>query len=102
MADVEPLRALRYDLRVVGSLAEVIAPPYDVIDPAQRERLAARSPFNVVAIDLPQGRDPYETAAEQLQEWRLTGAVVKDPEPALWRCARTTPAPAATRSPARA
>ncbi|TMK40898.1 MAG: DUF1015 domain-containing protein [Actinobacteria bacterium] len=84
MADVEPLRALRYDLRVVGSLAEVIAPPYDVIDPAQRERLAARSPFNVVAIDLPQGRDPYETAAEQLQEWRLTGAVVKDPEPALW------------------
>jgi uncharacterized protein (DUF1015 family) len=84
MADVEPLRALHYDLRAVGSLADVIAPPYDVIDPAQRELLAARSPFNVVNIDLPQGRSPYDSAAEQLQEWRLSGAVVTDPEPALW------------------
>ena len=36
MADVQPFRALRYDLGVVGSLQSVIAPPYDVIDPEQR------------------------------------------------------------------
>ncbi len=32
----------------------VIAPPYDVIDPEQRARLAARSSHNVVNIDLPE------------------------------------------------
>jgi hypothetical protein len=32
VADILPLRALHYDLGVVGSLADVVAPPYDVID----------------------------------------------------------------------
>ena len=55
MADVEPLQALHYDLAQVGGLQPVAAPPYDVIDAAQRaELLVARSPYNVVEIDLPQ------------------------------------------------
>src|SRR5919109_887490 len=61
MADVQPLRTLRYEPAAVGSLEAVIAPPYDVIDDRQRAELAARSPFNVVEIDLPRpnGGDPY-------------------------------------------
>src|SRR4051812_50032618 len=54
MADVQPLRALHYDLARVGGLQPVAAPPYDVIDAAQRAELVARSPYNVVEIDLPQ------------------------------------------------
>jgi uncharacterized protein (DUF1015 family) len=84
MADVQPLRALHYDLARVGSLTEVAAPPYDVIDPEQRARLAARSPYNVVRIDLPEGEDPYAEAARTLERWRQEGAVVRDDEPALW------------------
>jgi uncharacterized protein (DUF1015 family) len=85
MADVQPLRALHYDLATVGSLGEVAAPPYDVIDPAQRAGLAARSPYNVVRIDLPDGEpDPYANAAATLDRWRAEGAVVLDPESALW------------------
>ena len=85
MADVQPLRALHYDLATVGSLGEVAAPPYDVIDPEQRAGLAARSPYNVVRIDLPEGEpDPYANAAATLERWREEGAVVLDPEPALW------------------
>ena len=53
MADVQPLRALHYDLAKVGSLGDVAAPPYDVIDPEQRRLLAERSPYNVVRVDLP-------------------------------------------------
>ena len=56
MAEVLPLQALHYDLEKVGSLADVVAPPYDVIDDEQREQLVARSPYNVVELDLP--RDP--------------------------------------------
>jgi uncharacterized protein (DUF1015 family) len=84
MADVEPLRALHYDPDRTGGLQEVLAPPYDVIEPEQRAQLAARSPYNVVRIDLPTGESPYEEAAAQLTRWRTDGVIVRDDEPALW------------------
>jgi uncharacterized protein (DUF1015 family) len=88
MADVQPLRALHYNPAVTGSLANVVAPPYDVIDAEQRAGLIARSPYNVVAVDLPQGepggRDPYDSASELFETWQLQGALVRDSEPALW------------------
>jgi uncharacterized protein (DUF1015 family) len=85
MAEIQPLRALHYDLAKVGSLADVTAPPYDVIDPRQRAELIARSPYNVVAIDLPEGEpDRYATAAALLESWQLEGAIVRDEAPAIW------------------
>ncbi|HZH23732.1 MAG TPA: DUF1015 domain-containing protein [Solirubrobacteraceae bacterium] len=87
MADITPMHALHYDLDRTGGLAPVTAPPYDVIDREQRERLLARSPHNVVAVDLPRdpsGGDPYAHAAATLRAWRDEGIVVADPEPALW------------------
>ncbi|MDX6697315.1 MAG: hypothetical protein QOE65_712 [Solirubrobacteraceae bacterium] len=94
MADVQPLRALHYDLSRVGPLGDVVAPPYDVIDPEQRAALAARSRYNVVHIDLPEaGGDPYEAAARQFDGWRREGAVVQDPEPALWALTQAYDAP---------
>ena len=93
MADVQPLRALHYDQAVAGPLQDLVAPPYDVIDPPAREALQARSPHNVVAIDLPQGDDPYATAAETLRAWMDEGAVVRDPEPAIWALVQDYTAP---------
>jgi uncharacterized protein (DUF1015 family) len=85
MADVQPLRALHYDLAKVGSLDAVAAPPYDVIDPEQRAQLAGRSPYNVVRVDLPEGEpDAYAEAAKTFARWQEEGAVVRDDEPALW------------------
>jgi uncharacterized protein (DUF1015 family) len=102
MADVRPLHALHYDLSVVGTLGDVVAPPYDVIDAAQRAALITRSPFNVVAVDLPRAptagkggadgqesdgserADPYRAAGELFESWQLQGAVVRDSEPAVW------------------
>ncbi|MBA2256577.1 MAG: DUF1015 domain-containing protein [Thermoleophilaceae bacterium] len=86
MADVQPLRALRYDLRAVGSLDAVVAPPYDVIDDAMRAELVARSPLNVVEVDLPRGDgvDPYLHAQTTLEAWSQQGIVVRDREPAIW------------------
>ena len=95
MAEVLPINALRYDLDAVGSLQDVVAPPYDVIDAAMRAELLARSPYNAVAIDLPkpygetgpQGAgegDPYKGAAKAIEAWQSAGALVKDTEPAIW------------------
>src|SRR5882724_11330651 len=84
MADVQPLRALHYDQSAAGPLQDLVAPPYDVIDPDQRAALAARSPHNAVRIDLPDGDEPYANAASLLSDWQAEGAVVRDATPAIW------------------
>jgi uncharacterized protein (DUF1015 family) len=84
MADIEPLRALHYDIKKAGPLSDLVSPPYDVIDSAARAELASRSPYNVVNVDLPIGDDPYAAAAARFADWREEGVVVRDGEPALW------------------
>jgi uncharacterized protein (DUF1015 family) len=87
VAAIAPFRALHYDVARTGGLAPVVAPPYDVVDDAERAALLARSPHNVIAIDVPRdpaGGDPYAHAAATLAEWIADGVVVRDDEPALW------------------
>jgi uncharacterized protein (DUF1015 family) len=94
MADVRPIHATHYDLAVVGSLDQVAAPPYDVIDAQQRTELLEHSRYNAVAIDLPKPYgetgpqqtegDPYARAAATMDAWREAGALVADAEPTIW------------------
>jgi uncharacterized protein (DUF1015 family) len=81
MAQIRPLRALHY---APDDLQDAVAPPYDVIDDALRADLESRSPHNVVAIDLPQGDDPYGAAAATFTQWQEEGVLQRDDEPALW------------------
>ena len=101
MAEVRPLTALHYNLAAIPSLAAVVAPPYDVINAERRAELVARSPFNVVELDLPQapeGGDPYQHAAETLEEWTLEDIVTSDREPALWALTQEYTAPDGSRA----
>lgn len=91
MPEIRAFRALRYNRDAVPDLARVVAPPYDVISPAQRAVLAARDPRNVVAIDLPvdvpgatDPDDKYRAAARTFAGWRSDGTLAKDPRPALY------------------
>jgi uncharacterized protein (DUF1015 family) len=95
MAEVQPLRTLRYEPAVVGALDDVIAPPYDVIDDELRAELAARSPYNVVEIDLPRanGGDPYAHARETMADWRSSGVLVREEEPTVWALEQAYSAP---------
>ncbi len=80
MADVRPFRAAHYDPERV-TIADVTAPPYDVIDEAGRAKLLERSSNNVVELDLPRAAgdaDPYEHAAELLEAWLGEGLIVQD------------------------
>ncbi|MBX3027301.1 DUF1015 domain-containing protein [bacterium] len=84
MIEFRPFRALHYDANVAGPLADVIAPPYDVIDAAELERLYARSPLNVVRLILNTAPDRYAASAAALEDWRARGVLVQDREPALY------------------
>ena len=71
MAEIRAFRGLRYDETLAGPLGDLICPPYDVIDDADRERLVERSPFNFVRVELPRpDGDPYAAAAGTLSGWR--------------------------------
>ncbi len=79
MAEFRSFAGLRFNPEKV-ELSAVLAPPYDVIKGAMRDELIARSPHNVVGVELPEGEDDtkYQTAARLLQEWREQGVVVRD------------------------
>jgi uncharacterized protein (DUF1015 family) len=80
---VEPFRGERYAPAV--PLTAVLAPPYDVIDAAQRASLAASDPHNVVHVILPEGDgDRYAHAARLLEQWRGDGALVTDRAPGVY------------------
>jgi uncharacterized protein (DUF1015 family) len=100
VAEVSPIQGVHYDLGKVGSLADVVAPPYDVIDEARRAELAARSPYNVVDLDLPRdpdGGDPYEHAAELMKEWSDEGVLTRDSDPTIWALEQDYDAPDGSR-----
>ncbi len=87
MPTFAPFTGLRYDDEQVR-LADVVAPPYDIVDQDQRDALVDRSPFNCIEIELPQtranGADPYQAAAGRLAEWIRQGILAFDDEPAFY------------------
>ena len=54
MARFEPFPALRY---CADDLDDLVAPPYDVLSDAEVDELAARSPHNIVHVDVPREHD---------------------------------------------
>jgi uncharacterized protein (DUF1015 family) len=99
VAEVSPIQAVHYDLGKVA-IDDVVAPPYDVIDEAQRGELAGHSPYNVVELDLPRdpgGGDPYEHAAELLTEWTGEGVLTRDDRPTIWALEQDYSAPDGSR-----
>jgi uncharacterized protein (DUF1015 family) len=82
VARIRPFRAVRYDERRAGPLGSLLALPYDVIGPEQRDQYLASSPYNVVRLILP---DSPEEAARLFAEWRREGILVEEEEEdAVW------------------
>jgi uncharacterized protein (DUF1015 family) len=91
MAEIRAFRAFRYDLGRVGTLSDVIAPPYDVIDPPLQEALSARSPYNVVRLILNReeptdnpANTRYTRAAGFLRDWQQEGILKQDSARSLY------------------
>src|SRR5438270_8528232 len=91
MAEVQPFRGFRYDLARVGNLSDVIAPPYDVIDPALQQALYDRSPYNAVRLILNKETpgdtahdNRYTRAAMALRDWTREGVLAQDSARSLY------------------
>ncbi len=89
MAHIRPFRGLRF---AAADLAPLVAPPYDVLSPEERDELASRSAHNVVHLTLPEQKEDdrskfvkYQRSNAALINWRNEGALSLEDEPAFYR-----------------
>ncbi len=96
MAEVRPLRGIRYNTEKVGNIADVVTPPYDVISKEAQAAYYARSPYNVIRLELGQTttndgplNTVYTRAAATLAEWRLQQVLQEETAPCYYVYAQT-------------
>ncbi len=86
---IAPFHGLRYNSQKIKNMAEVVAPPYDVIDEALRDNLYAKNPFNVIRLILTKDEDgksknKYEIAQSYLEDWKKQEILRRDFTPQLY------------------
>ena len=92
MSEIQAFRAIRYDLGHVGSLGDVVAPPYDVISPELQDDLYRKNPFNVVRLilnriepgDDDEVNNRYTRAKQFLKDWMAQRVLFTEPDPAIY------------------
>ncbi len=92
MPEIQAFRGIRYDLGHVGSLSDVVAPPYDVIGPELQEELYKKHPCNVVRLilnrvepgDDDEANNRYTRAARFLKNWQSEGVLFTEADPAVY------------------
>jgi uncharacterized protein (DUF1015 family) len=91
MAEIAPFRAVRYAATRGRELGGLLAPPYDLVTPAQRDELLRRDPHNIIHVTLGEDRpgdgptsNKYTRAGDAWRAWIADGILHRDPRPALY------------------
>ncbi len=91
MPEIQAFRGIRYNLGHVGSLSDVVAPPYDVIDDTLQNALYKKHPCNVVRLilnriepDDDEANNRYVRAGRFLKNWREEGVLFQEADPAIY------------------
>lgn len=91
MSQIVPFQGMRYDQAIVGSIKDVVAPPYDIIDAEGQQRLHDRHPHNIIRMELgleqigdSPAHNRYTRAAAALQSWIKDGVLKRDTQPAVY------------------
>jgi len=90
MAEIIPFRGFLYDISRV-SIEDVLAPPYDIITPEERESFYTKSPHNIVRIDFGkeetgdnETKNKYTRAKECLDVWIRDGILIRSEKPSFY------------------
>jgi uncharacterized protein (DUF1015 family) len=91
MAEIRAFSGLRLNPAVAGLLDQLICPPYDVINAAQREALYARSPYNMVRLEYGKvfpddgpGHNRDSRAVDDYRNWLKRGVLKPEGRPAIY------------------
>ncbi len=83
MAEIKPIRGIRYNQEKIGSFEKVITLPYDKIEPELQKDYYERSPYNFVRIilgnDEMEGKEEkYAKARAYIQNWLKENVLIQD------------------------
>ena len=90
MAEIIPLRGIRYVEEKVGHLDRIMAPPYDVVSPEEQDLLYKKSPYNIIRLEKPRhepgdtGEERYLRAGDQYRWWLKDGVLKREDKPSLY------------------
>lgn len=91
MAKITPLKGIRYNPDKVENLAGVMAPPYDVISPADQDRYYSKHPNNIIRLEYGKTFDSddksnnrYSRAAQHYADWLNEKVLMPDSSDALY------------------
>ncbi|QTA83187.1 DUF1015 [Desulfonema limicola] len=91
MAEIVPFKGIMYNPEKIKSLADVTAPPYDVISPEEQEMYHKKHDQNIIRLILgkifetdTQQDNRYTRAAEWCKQWHKQDILVKDIDDAFY------------------
>ena len=91
MARIRPFRGVLYNGEKINDLADVIAPPYDIIPEHLRRKLYRRHPHNIVRLILGriqasdgEGNNRYTRAGKFFESWLKKRVLLQDGKAALY------------------
>jgi uncharacterized protein (DUF1015 family) len=91
MAIIAPFEGLFYNVRRLGDLSSLVAPPYDVISEEQQETYYQKSPYNVIRLILGKKKtgdsdwdNRYTRAADHFNRWQFEGALIAAARPCMF------------------
>lgn len=88
MATIRPFRGIRYN-QLKTTIANVVAPPYDVISPEQQNGYYDKDPYNVIRLILGREEDRYAAAAETYAQWQKEDVLLRELTPAIYPLVQT-------------
>ncbi len=91
MAHIIPFKGILYNKEKIRDMKDVVAPPYDVISPAEQEELYKRHENNVVRLilgkesnsDTPDS-NRYTKARDSFDSWQRDSILIKDAFPSIY------------------
>ncbi len=81
MADILPIRALRYNRELAQQLDSLTSPLFDVVSEKQRKALY-QNPYNSIRLSVPEGS--AGEAAKLLEHWKATSILEQDKLPGIY------------------
>lgn len=91
MAFIAPFKGVSFNVEKVGSLDDVVTPPYDVISENAVTAYTAKNPYSMIRLDITKnpggvtGDDArYQDVADLFQEWLAQDVLKRDAQSALY------------------
>jgi len=85
LAEISPFPGLRYNQEIVGDMASVICPPYDVISPEEQKAYYEKSEYNAIRLEhgvaLPtdtKTNDKHSRASATFSQWLKNRLLIAD------------------------